>query len=73
MFLRDGEEVPAPDPAAGLYIRNRQQAVIQACIPADHLAFQMGEASQVRRPRTEFCLYSVSLPQSAGGNELKFQ
>lgn len=47
MFLRDGREVTNPDPAAGLYIRDRQQGVIQASIPADHLAFQMGEASQV--------------------------
>lgn len=48
MYLRDGREVCNPDPAAGLYIRDRQQGVIQASIPADHLAFQMGEASQVQ-------------------------
>lgn len=49
MFLHDGEEVENPDPSAGLYIRNRQQAVVQARIPAGSLAFQMGEASQARR------------------------
>ena len=66
MFLRDGVEVPAPDPAAGLYIRNRQQAVVQACIPADHLAFQMGEASQVQGHRTELRLRSFSLSSGRG-------
>ena len=47
MYLRCGEEVPSPDPAAGLYIRTRQHGIVQASIPADHLAFQIGEAAQV--------------------------
>ncbi|GFH32487.1 DIOX_N domain-containing protein, partial [Haematococcus lacustris] len=36
-----------PDPAAGLYIRNRRGQVVQVAIPADHIAFQVGEALQV--------------------------
>lgn len=47
MYLRDGREVSNPDPAAGLYIRSPSGAVVQARIPPDHLAFQMGEAMQV--------------------------
>lgn len=47
MYLRDGQEVPNPDPDAGLYIRKPSGEVVQARIPQDHLAFQMGEAMQV--------------------------
>ncbi len=47
MYLRDGQEVPNPDPNAGLYIRSPSGDVVQARIPPDHLAFQMGEAMQV--------------------------
>ena len=47
MYLRDGREVPSPDPAAGLYIRTRRHGIVQARIPADQLAYQIGEASQV--------------------------
>ena len=48
MYLRHGHEMPSPDPAAGLYIRTRRHGIVQAAIPADQLAYQMGEASQVR-------------------------
>ena len=47
MFLRGKEQVPCPDPSAGLYIRNRQGIFQKVSIPPDALAFQMGEASQV--------------------------
>ena len=47
MYMKDGREVACPDPAAGLYIRNRQGAAVKVTIPADHVAFQMGEAMQV--------------------------
>jgi len=47
MYLRDGREAPSPDPAAGLYIRTRRHGVVQVAIPADQLAYQMGEALQV--------------------------
>lgn len=47
MYLRHGQEVSNPDPAAGLYICSPSGKVVQARIPPDHLAFQMGEAMQV--------------------------
>lgn len=49
LYTRDGEEVPNPDSSAGLYIRDRSGVAVKAGIPADHLAFQMGEAMQVCR------------------------
>ena len=47
IFLRDGREAPTPDPTAGLYIRTRRHGIVQVAIPADQLAYQMGESSQV--------------------------
>ncbi|GFH11399.1 DIOX_N domain-containing protein [Haematococcus lacustris] len=47
MFMRGPHVVACPDPAAGLYIRNRRGQVVQVAIPADHIAFQVGEALQV--------------------------
>ena len=56
MYLRNGQEVSNPDPAAGLYIRSPSGVVVQARIPPDHLAFQMGEAMQVTLfPAPETC------------------
>ncbi|KAF8474286.1 hypothetical protein BDZ91DRAFT_774926 [Kalaharituber pfeilii] len=41
-------ELPAaPDPAAGLYIRNRKDQIYKVGIPRDSLAFQTGEALEV--------------------------
>ena len=42
-----GQEVAAPDEAAGLYIRSRSGEVVRARFDANQLAFQMGEATQV--------------------------
>jgi len=36
-----------PDPNAGLYIRSRKGETVRAVIPADCLAFQIGECAQV--------------------------
>ena len=47
MYLRNGVELPNPDTTAGLYIRDTSGNIAQARIPANHLAFQMGEAMQV--------------------------
>ena len=44
----DGSEIPCPDPASGLYIKSRTGEVVRVVIPSDHLAFQIGETSQVR-------------------------
>lgn len=35
------------DPEAGLYVRNRQSALIKVMIPDDCLAFQIGETAQI--------------------------
>ena len=47
IYMRDGQEVASPDPAAGLYIRDRRGRAVSARIPSHHLAFQMGQAMQV--------------------------
>ena len=48
LFTRDGKEVAAPDGRAGLHVRDRAGRIVRAAFPADHLAFQMGEAMQAR-------------------------
>lgn len=45
---KDGNEVPCPDPAAGLYARSRQGDVTRIVLPSDHLAFQIGETAQIQ-------------------------
>jgi len=40
--------VPNPDPTGGLYIKDRSGAVVQAAIPPDHIAFQMGQAMAIQ-------------------------
>jgi isopenicillin N synthase-like dioxygenase len=48
MFLDEGGAVvPSPDPDAGLYIRDRVGNEFKVTIPADMLAFQIGETAQV--------------------------
>lgn len=48
MYLNaNGEEVANPDPTAGLYLKSRSGEVVQARIPADCLAFQIGESQQI--------------------------
>ncbi len=42
-----GQPVPNADPKAGLWIRSRKGALVQATFPADCMAFQMGETQQV--------------------------
>lgn len=41
------KEVPSPDPASGLYARTRTGHIVKVAIPKDHLAFQIGETSQI--------------------------
>jgi hypothetical protein len=45
----EGEEVPNPDPSAGLYIRSRAGALVRVMLPpgGSTLAFQIGETSQI--------------------------
>ena len=46
-FDASGAPVPCPDPAAGLYVRTRGGATVRVAIPADCVAFQIGECAQV--------------------------
>ena len=46
MYMRDGEQIPNPDSASGLYIRDQRGRAVQVRVPQDHIAFQMGEAMQ---------------------------
>ncbi len=72
MYLNEqGEEVKNPDPQrAGLYIRSRQGHTIQAVIPADHLAFQMGETQQIHSGgilrATPHCVRAAQGPAARG-------
>jgi isopenicillin N synthase-like dioxygenase len=43
----DGNIVANNDKNAGLYIRNRASEIVKVSIPADHIAFQIGECSQI--------------------------
>jgi isopenicillin N synthase-like dioxygenase len=42
-----GNEVPCPDPQAGLYARSRKGELIKVGIPSDHLAYQIGETASI--------------------------
>ena len=46
-FNQAGEEIPCPDPDAGLFIRSRSGTLVQVSVPADCLAFQIGETAQI--------------------------
>jgi hypothetical protein len=48
MYIKDGVAVPSPDPRAGLYICNRAGQVVQASIPPDHIAFQLGQVLSIQ-------------------------
>ncbi|KAK9830749.1 hypothetical protein WJX74_005164 [Apatococcus lobatus] len=70
MYLQNGQEVQNSDPAAGLYIRSSSGEVVKACIPHDHLAFQMGEAMQVHSggffKATPHCVRGAGGKESSG-------
>ncbi len=66
MYVKDGQEVPNPDSTSGLYIRRQDGTTVQVKVPADHIAFQMGEAMQagfLRTERTWICIGSVRVPR----------
>lgn len=48
MYIKDGQQVHNPDPAAGLYICDRSGNIVQASIPADHVAYQMGQVMAIQ-------------------------
>jgi len=43
----DGNQVPCPDPEAGLYIKSRSGSVVHVSLPPGSLGFQIGETSQI--------------------------
>jgi len=45
--VRTGEVITCPDPSAGLYVRLRNGPEITVKIPADCIAYQIGESSQI--------------------------
>lgn len=65
-FNEKGEEIPNPDPNSGLYIRSRTGATVKAVIPADCLAFQMGETEQIHScgalQATPHCVMAGAVP-----------
>ncbi|WIA16303.1 hypothetical protein OEZ85_013004 [Tetradesmus obliquus] len=48
MYIKDGQQVPCPDPSAGLYICDRSGEVVQAAIPPGHIAYQMGQVMAIQ-------------------------
>ena len=46
-FDNNGQQIPNPDPKAGLYIKSRSNDFVHVKIPADCLAFQIGECMQI--------------------------
>ena len=59
MYMKHGQEVPCPDRAAGLYVRDQHGRVVQVRVPADHIAFQMGEAMQACTPPASLHMHSL--------------
>jgi len=49
MYLRwdNGDVVSNPDSECGLYVRDRSQTIHKINIPADEIAFQIGDSSQI--------------------------
>ncbi|KAI5389475.1 hypothetical protein KIW84_074946 [Lathyrus oleraceus] len=47
IFTRDGEEIPCPDSAAGLYIRTRNDQIVKVVYGVDNIAYQIGETAEI--------------------------
>eukprot|EP00128_Syssomonas_multiformis_P017561 Colp12_sorted_trinity150504_noHs@30867 len=69
-FDKDGKEVPCPDPSAGLYIKDRNGNVVRGSIPADCIAYQIGETAQIHSggvlQATPHCVRAAGGLKSAG-------
>lgn len=73
MFIdADGEEVPNPDPSAGIYIRSTTGTLVKVVLPpgSSHLAFQIGETTQIHTggilQATPHAVKGPSGPDAAG-------
>ncbi|KAL9261688.1 hypothetical protein AKJ16_DCAP08227 [Drosera capensis] len=47
MYLRDGEQIPCPDSAAGLYIKSRTDQLVKVVYGEDEIAYQIGETTEI--------------------------
>jgi len=65
-FDEQGREVENPDPESGLYVRSRQGGIFKVSVPADCLAFQIGEAAQIhsggKLQATPHCVRAAAVP-----------
>jgi len=70
MYMKGTDVVTCPDPDAGLYIRTRGKQLLKVSIPANCLAFQIGETSQIHSGghlvATPHCVRGAVGPSSAG-------
>jgi hypothetical protein len=70
-FDQEGNEIPCPDPKAGLYIRSRAGKTIRVSVPSDVLAFQIGETAQVNTggvlQATPHCVRAANVPGVSRG------
>eukprot|EP00897_Mesotaenium_endlicherianum_P004850 jgi/Mesen1/4393/ME000223S03466 len=70
MYMRGSEEVPNPDSRSGLFIRTRQGSLYKAAFPADHIAFQTGQALQIHSggalQATPHCVRAAQGPDAVG-------
>lgn len=70
-FDAEGKEVPCPDPSAGLYIRSRDGKSVKAVVPADAIAFQIGETAQIHSggllQATPHCVKAADVPGVSRG------
>jgi isopenicillin N synthase-like dioxygenase len=71
MYLNPkGEEVPCPDPKAGLYIKSRKGDLVRVSVPKNCLAFQIGETACIHSggllQATPHAVAGATGPQSVG-------
>ncbi|PIA65219.1 hypothetical protein AQUCO_00100595v1 [Aquilegia coerulea] len=76
MFMRDGEELPCPDSAAGLYIKTRNNKIVKAVFGEDEIAYQIGETTEVlsrgRLCATPHCVKAPKGEKAFGVERLTF-
>lgn len=70
-FDAAGNEIPCPDPRAGLYIRSRAGKTVRVSVPSDCMAFQIGETMQVHSggvlQATPHCVRAAEVPGVSRG------
>ncbi|BDA45318.1 hypothetical protein COCOBI_07-1050 [Coccomyxa sp. Obi] len=70
VYMKEGTPVENPDASSGLHIRDRCGRDVRAAFPADHIAYQMGEAMQVHSGgllrATMHCVRGAAGPAAAG-------